>query len=83
VVSSGSAINSCIIQVANSIGQALFVGVMSADVVRMTGEGIAKAAAYSNAFSHTLIISLVIVAVCVVVGVVFTRVVIRAQKDNR
>lgn len=69
----GASINSTLVQVASSIGSSLFVGVLSADVLRGTAAGLAKTQAYAAGFAHTLAIALVIVAVGLVVGFFYAR----------
>ena len=60
--SAGASINSTAAQIASAIGSSLFVGVLSADVLRDTAAGAAKASAYAAAFEHTLSIAVVIAA---------------------
>lgn len=60
--SAGASINSTAVQIASAIGSSLFVGVLSADVLRDTAAGAAKASAYAAAFEHTLSIAVVIAA---------------------
>ena len=55
--SAGASINSTAAQIASAIGSSLFVGVLSADVLRDTAAGAAKASAYAAAFEHTLSIA--------------------------
>lgn len=47
VHAAGASIHSTLVQIATSIGSALFVGIMSGDVDRLTAAGTAKAAAYA------------------------------------
>ena len=69
----GASINSTLVQVASSIGSSLFVGVLSADVLRGTAAGLAKTQAYADGFAHTLAIAMGIVAVGLVVGFLYAR----------
>ena len=70
----GSSIHSTLVQIAGSVGSALFVGIMSADTDRLVAQGIAKADAYASGFSHTLLIAIGILAVAFVSAVVFGRI---------
>lgn len=70
----GAAIHSTLVQIAGSIGSALFVGVMSADVDGLMAAGATKAQAYAAGFSHTLYIDLGILAVAFVVSIIFARI---------
>ena len=69
----GASINSTLVQVASSIGSSLFVGVLSADVLRGAAAGLAKTQAYADGFAHTLAIAMGIVAVGLVVGFLYAR----------
>jgi len=69
----GSSIHSTLVQIAGSVGSALFVGIMSADTDRLMAQGIAKAHAYASGFSHTLLIAIGILAVAFAGAVVFAR----------
>jgi DHA2 family lincomycin resistance protein-like MFS transporter len=71
LVSNGSAINSCAIQVANSLGQAVFVGMMSAHVGALVHAGAAKSVAYSVAFDQTLLLSMAVGVLGLVLAYVF------------
>ncbi len=68
----GAAINSIFVQIANSIGASLFVGVLSADVLRETAHGMSRASAYGVGFSHALIISIVIAVVALILAFVYS-----------
>lgn len=70
----GSSIHSTLVQIAGSIGSALFVGVMSADADRLMAAGATKAQAYAVGFSHTLYIDLGILAVAFAASIVFARI---------
>ncbi|MEC4294926.1 MFS transporter [Adlercreutzia shanghongiae] len=70
----GSSIHSTLVQIAGSIGSALFVGIMSADTDRLVAQGMSKPDAYASGFSHTLLISIGILAVAFVASVVFARI---------
>lgn len=69
----GASINSTAVQIASAIGSSLFVGVLSADVLRDTAAGAAKASAYAAAFEHTLSIAVVIAAAGLLVAFFYAR----------
>ena len=71
--SAGASINSTAAQIASAIGSSLFVGVRSADVLRDTAAGAAKASAYAAAFEHTLSIAVVIAAAGLLVAFFYAR----------
>ena len=71
--SAGASINSTAAQIASAIGSSLFVGVLSADVLRGTAAGAAKASAYAAAFEHTLSIAVVIAAAGLLVAFFYAR----------
>lgn len=71
--SAGASINSTAAQIASAIGSSLFVGVLSADVLRDTAAGAAKASAYAAAFEHTLSIAVVIAAAGLLVTFFYAR----------
>lgn len=71
--SAGASINSTAAQIASAIGASLFVGVLSADVLRDTAAGAAKASAYAAAFEHTLSIAVVIAAAGLLVAFFYAR----------
>lgn len=82
----GSSIHSTLVQIAGSVGSALFVGIMSADTDRLMAHGMAKADAYAAGFSHTLLIAIGLLIVAFVASVVFARIVrkpIASSKDKR
>ena len=60
-------------QIASAIGSSLFVGVLSADVLRDTAAGAAKAAAYASAFAHTLSIAVAIAVAGLLVAFFYAR----------
>lgn len=72
--SHGSSIHSTLVQIAGSVGSALFVGIMSADVDGLMAAGMSKAEAYASGFSHTLLIDIAIVAVAFVASIFFARI---------
>jgi DHA2 family lincomycin resistance protein-like MFS transporter len=69
----GSAINSVAIQLANSFGQALFVGILSANVDLMTARGVAEKTAYAHSFSIAIWVAVGMVAVGIVLSLVYVR----------
>ena len=69
----GASINSTAVQIASAIGSSLFVGVLSADVLRDTAAGLAKASAYASAFAHTLTIAVGIAAAGLVLAFFYSR----------
>lgn len=71
--SAGASINSTAAQIASAIGSSLFVGVLSADVLRDTAAGAAKASACTAAFEHTLSIAVVIAAAGLLVAFFYAR----------
>ncbi len=71
--SAGASINSTAVQIASAIGSSLFVGVLSADVLRDTAAGAAKASAYAAAFEHTLSIDVVIASAGLLVAFFYAR----------
>lgn len=74
LVSSASSIHSTLTQVVSSVASALFVGIMSSDVVSLMASGASKADAYAEGFSHTLFIEIGIAVVSLVGSVFFARV---------
>ncbi|MCI8366040.1 MAG: multidrug efflux MFS transporter [Eggerthellaceae bacterium] len=76
----GSSIHSTLVQIAGSIGSALFVGIMSADADRLMATGATKAQAYAAGFSHTLYIDLGILAVAFIASIIFAR--LMRKKSN-
>ena len=70
-ISDGASVNSTMVQIAESFGAALFVGVLSADVTRLTGAGTARAAAYAHGFSDTIWISIVFAAFALILAVAY------------
>lgn len=69
--SHGASINSVLVQIASAVGSSLFVGVLSADVLRDTAAGASKQAAYAGAFSHTLVIAMGIAVAGLVLAVTY------------
>lgn len=69
----GASINSTEVQIASALGSSLFVGVLSADVLRSTAAGVAKIQAYIAGFTHTLAIAVGIAAVGLVLAVVYAH----------
>ena len=60
-------------QIASALGSSLFVGVLSADVLRDTAAGAANVPAYASAFAHTLSIAIGIAAAGFVLAVFYAR----------
>lgn len=84
IYSFGSSIHSTLVQIAGSVGSALFVGIMSADADRLMATGVTKASAYASGFSHTVIISIVILVVALAGSIVFARMMAkRNQRPNK
>ena len=71
--SAGASINSTAAQIASAIGSSLFVGVLSAAVLRDTAAGAAKASASAAAVEHTLSIAVVIAAAGLLVAFFYAR----------
>ncbi len=82
VAAHGSSIHSTLVQIAGSLGSALFVGIMSADADRLMAAGASKAQAYAAGFSHTLFIDIGILAVAFIMSIVFARI-MRKQRQQR
>ena len=82
VYSFGSSIHSVLVQAAGSVGSALFVGVMSADVARSVAEGTSKADAYASGFSHTILIALAIIATAFIGSVIYSIYLHRKRKQE-
>lgn len=78
----GSSIHSVLVQIAGSLGSAIFVGIMSADVDKLMATGVTKADAYASGFSHTLIIALVVLAVAFLASIFYTRAVVRFDRKR-
>ena len=64
-------------QIAGSIGSALFVGVLSADVLRQTAEGVNRHAAYANGFQHSILIAAIFEVAMLLVSVWYSREMVR------
>lgn len=71
IYSHGSAIHSTLVQIAGSLGSALFVGMMSADADALMAAGATKAQAYAAGFSHTLLIDIGVLAAALVISIAF------------
>lgn len=71
IYSHGSAIHSTLVQIAGSLGSALFVGMMSADADALMAAGATKAQAYAAGFSHTLLIDIGVLAVALIISIAF------------
>ena len=69
----GSSIHSTLVQIAGSIGSALFVGIMSADVDKLMVDGVSKVDAYASGFSFSLSIAIGILVVGLVGSIIFSR----------
>ena len=69
----GSSIHSTLVQIAGSIGSALFVGIMSADVDKLMADGASKADAYASGFSFSLTIAIGILVVGFIGSIIFSR----------
>jgi DHA2 family lincomycin resistance protein-like MFS transporter len=69
----GSAINSTSIQVANSCGQALFVGVFSSVAAARMAAHNAEAAAWAEGFQVALIIACCLVAAAALISFIYAR----------
>ncbi len=69
----GASINSTFVQIASALGPSLFVGVLSADVLRETAAGLSKAHAYALGFSHTLTIAIGISLVGLIIALFYAH----------
>lgn len=78
----GASINSTFVQIGDSVGSALFVGVLSADVLRDTAAGLARPEAYANGFAHTLMIAIGIALVGTTIALVYSRVMRKRTKKG-
>ena len=78
-----SAIFSTGFQVASSIGSALFVGILSADVLRLTAEHTVKSAAYVNGFEHSIIIGVIIEAATMALSVWYSRKMLKRRTKDQ
>lgn len=79
----GASINSTAVQIASALGSSLFVGVLSADVLRDTVAGAAKAQAYASGFAHTLAIAIGIAAAGLVLAFFYARAMRRREARSR
>ncbi|BAK45748.1 MFS transporter [Eggerthella sp. YY7918] len=79
---SGSALNSTFVQIGEAVGSALFVGVLSSDVLHATAAGVAKSEAYAAGFAHTLFITLVIAAAAAVLAFFYARTLQKRSKKE-
>lgn len=79
LASSGSSIHSTLVQIAGSISSALFVGIMSSDVVNLMAHGADKAAAYSAGFSHTLLIAIGMLVVALIVSFFYAKLIVKVS----
>lgn len=73
--SHASSIHSTLVQIAGSIGTALFVGIMSGQMEHLTAAGATRAAAYASGFEITLGIIIGIIAVGFVLSFWYSRIV--------
>ena len=80
VYSFGSSIHSVLVQIAGSIGSALFVGIMSADVDGLMAHGVSKADAYASGFSHTIWVALAIIVFAFAASIIFSVYLHRRRK---
>lgn len=82
ISASGSAIHSTIVQLAGSIGSALYVGIMAGDADALMASGAAKAAAYAAGFSHTLLIGIGVVGAAFAISFLYVHAVRRWSRKN-
>lgn len=68
-----SAIFSTCFQIASSIGSALFVGILSAQVLRMTDAHTATSVAYADGFQSSIIIGVIIEAASMLLSIWYSR----------
>ena len=73
--SHASSIHSTLVQIAGSIGTALFVGIMSGQMEHLTAAGASRATAYASGFEITLGIIIGIIAVGFVLSFWYSRIV--------
>lgn len=67
-------------QIASSIGSALFVGILSADVLHRTAEGVNRHAAYAYGFQHSVLVGAIIEGITLVVAVWYAREMVKHGK---
>lgn len=72
-----SAIFSTGVQIASSLGSALFVGVLSTDVLRQTAHGMNRHLAYANGFQHSILIAAAFEVVMLIISLWYSREMIR------
>ncbi|RYN12255.1 multidrug transporter [Bifidobacterium animalis subsp. animalis] len=72
-----SAIFSTGAQIASSLGSALFVGVLSADVLRQTAHGMNRHLAYANGFQHSILIAAAFEVVMLIISLWYSREMVR------
>lgn len=75
-----SSIFSTSAQIASSLGSALFVGVLSADVLRKMHDGVNESNAYAGGFQHSILIALVFEIVMLIVSVWYSLQMVRHGK---
>lgn len=74
---SASAIFSTGAQIAGSLGSALFVGVLSADVLRQSADGVNRHVVYANGFQHSILIAAVFEVVMFLVSLWYSHEMVR------
>ena len=73
--SHASSIHSTLVQIAGSIGTALFVGIMSGQMEQLSAAGASRATAYASGFEITLGIIIGIIAAGLVLSFWYSRIV--------
>jgi DHA2 family lincomycin resistance protein-like MFS transporter len=80
LLTSATSINSTMVQVANSIGSALFVSLVSANMIGLEDKHVAKAEAYATAVGNTLFLAVVLCLFAFIVALIFTRLVRKSPR---
>lgn len=69
-------------QIAGSLGSALFVGILSVDVLRQTHAGVGRHLAYADGFQHAVLVGAVIEAVMLAVSLWYSRQMVRHGRNR-
>lgn len=69
-------------QIASSLGSALFVGVLSADVLRQTEAGVNRHAAYANGFQHSVLIAAILELVLLAISLWYSRYMVKHNMNT-
>lgn len=69
-------------QIAGSLGSALFVGILSADVLRETRLGVARHVAYADGFQHAMLVGAIIEAVMLAVSLWYSLLMVKHGRNR-